>query len=201
MSLSSFTAALFAVLAFIYPLTSHAATLQIDGTGQLLGADNVDVGGVLYDVDFLDGSCAALFDGCDAAEDFTFSTEVAALAATTALQAQVFLDGPDGDFDSIPSLTNGCEDGVICNVYTPYAPSSISTVEVDVAAYLNFVGPGGAVFTDDFFVTTDTTGSPALTYASWDLSEVSAVPLPASGLLFLSGLAGLFFVKRRQSKA
>ncbi len=197
MSMSSLTAALFAVFAFIYPLTSQAATLQIDDTtGQLLGADGVDVDGVLYDVDFLEGSCAALFNGCDASDDFTFSTEVTALAAASALQAQVFLDGPAGMFNSVPSLTNGCEDAIVCGVYTPFAPSEI-VVQVDVAIFQNIVGGTGFTSSNDFLLGEDTTLSPAIVYASWDISQATVVPLPASGWLFLSGLAGLFFVKRR----
>ncbi len=196
MSLSSVTAALFAVFALVCPLASHAATLQIDGAGQLLGAEGVDVGGVLYDVDFVDGTCAALFDGCDGAEDFTFTTEVAALAAASALQTQVFVDGPDGNFGSIPSLTNGCEDVVTCGVYTPFAPSEI-VVQADVAIFLNLVGPGGFTFANDFLITADTTLSPSVVFAAWDISQATVVPLPATGWLFLSGLIGLFFVKRR----
>lgn len=197
MSLSSLAAAVFAVFAFVYPLTSHAATLQIDNTGQLLGADGVDVGGVLYDVDFLDGSCAVLFNGCDASDDFTFTTETAALAAASALQSQVFLDGPSGAFNSTPPLTNGCEDPVTCGVYTPFAPAPTSAQQVQVAIFLNLMGTAGFTFSTDVLVTE---ASASITYASWDLSQSAVVPLPATGLLFLSGLAGLFFVKRRQTR-
>lgn len=198
MSMSSLTAALFAVFAFVYPLTSQAATLQIDGlTGQLLGADGVDVGGALYDVDFLEGTCVALFSGCDASEDFTFSTEVTALAAANALQAQVFLDGPAGMFDSTASLTNGCEDAS-CSVFTPFSP--VSSIQVQVAVFENIPGPAdGGAFTQNFINILDTTGFSSVVYASWAISEATVVPLPATGLLFLSGLAGLFFVKRRQT--
>ncbi len=195
---SSVIAALFAVFAFIHPATSHAATLQVDGSGQLLGAEGVDVGGVLYDVDFLDGTCVALFSGCDASDDFTFSTDVAALAASTALQNQVFIDVPAGMFDSTPSLTNGCENGS-CIVYTPFSPVSGSPFQVQVAVFNNIPGPDGAPFTQNFINIVDTTSSPTIVFASWDISQATVVPLPATGLLFLSGLAGLFFVKRRRA--
>lgn len=199
MYLSSVTAALFAVFAFFHPLASHAATLQIDGTtGQLLGADGVDVGGVLYDVDFLEGSCVALFSGCDALEDFTFSTEATALAASNALQAQVFLDGPAGMFDTTASLTNGCED-VSCNVFTPFAPSSVSPVLVEVAVFENAPGLGGGTFTQNFLNIIDTTGSPSIVFASWEIGQATVVPLPATVWMFLSGLVGLFVVKRRKT--
>jgi hypothetical protein len=42
--------------------------------GKLSGATGVDVGGSLFDVSILDGSCTGLFLGCDATEDFVFTT-------------------------------------------------------------------------------------------------------------------------------
>ncbi len=51
---------------------AQAATLDIVG-GILHGASGVDVGGTLYDVEFLDGTCIVLFNGCDQSSDFTFT--------------------------------------------------------------------------------------------------------------------------------
>jgi len=199
MSRSSVAAALFAVFAFVYPLASQAATLQIDGAGQLLGADDVDVGGVLYDVDFVDGTCAALFGGCDEVGDFTFTTETAATAASNALLTQVFNDGASGNFESVPSLTNGCDEVVSCTVYTPFG---IDGTDVDVIGYFHVTGGFEFVTTAAFFDRTlDFASDATAVYAAWELSEAPKIPLPATGWLFLSGLAGLFFVKRRKSAA
>ena len=52
---------------------------------------NVD--GSLYDFEFLDGTCVALFSGCDDISDFTFSTVAAATLASQALLDQVRLNG------------------------------------------------------------------------------------------------------------
>jgi hypothetical protein len=41
-------------------------------------------------------------------------------AASQALIDQIFLDGPSGDFDSNPALTNGCEDAVSCVLSSPH---------------------------------------------------------------------------------
>ena len=98
---------------------AQAATLTVVG-GQLLGAEGVEIGGALYDVSFQDASCIALFGGCDAASDFPFSTAADAVAAAAALIDQVFLDGPDGAFDSQPFLTAGCNVAFQCNAYIPY---------------------------------------------------------------------------------
>ena len=199
MSLSSLTAALFAVLALAFPLTANAVTLNIDTvTGQLLGADEVDVGGVLYDVDFVDGACVALFDGCDDPSDFTFTTDVDALAAMNALQSQVFVDTLDGNFGTEPELTNGCEDLSSCSIQTPYALSS--AIQAEVALLLNLADGPAFSFTDTFTTLSDTTTAPSIVYAQWGLSETAVVPLPASGWLILSGLAGLFLVKRRRAQ-
>jgi hypothetical protein len=67
-------------LAVCLASAANAAMLNIVG-GQLIGASNVDVGGGLYDVVFTDGTCIALFSGCDSNSDFAFTTEAAGLAA------------------------------------------------------------------------------------------------------------------------
>ncbi len=193
----SCVAALVAILALVLPLTSQAATLIVDGaTGELLGAEDVDVGGVLYDVDFLDGTCTALFNGCDGSDDFAFTTQVAAQAAATALQSQVFIDGPDGNFDTAPSLTNGCEAAFACIVNTPYA-ASIGNNIVSTIGYVTLQTAGGFQSQNDLSRDLDLSGVATDVYASWGLSEIAPVPLPATGWLILSGLAGLFFAKRR----
>jgi len=91
--------------------TANGATLTVTGGGLLAGATGVNVGGTLYDVEFVDGSCIALFDGCDAITDFEFTTESAAVAASQALLDQVFLNVPQGTFDDTPFLTVGCPGG------------------------------------------------------------------------------------------
>jgi hypothetical protein len=81
------------VLAIVLVLMAggaQAATLNVVG-GQLHGAFGVDVGGTLYNVEFLDGTCIALFNGCDAVSDFTFQSSALAAAASQALLDQVFL--------------------------------------------------------------------------------------------------------------
>lgn len=85
--------------------STHAVMLQVTG-GILTGATGVNVGGTLYSVSFQDGTCAELFSGCDSDADFLFNQVTGNLAAQ-ALLDQVFLDGPDGPFDSAPQMTRG----------------------------------------------------------------------------------------------
>ena len=82
--------------------------LDVQG-GQLFGARNVPVGSLSFNVEFVDGTCAAVFNGCDEASDFAFSTLADARLAGESLLAKVFLDVVTlGNFDSEPLLTNGC---------------------------------------------------------------------------------------------
>ena len=105
-----------------------SAILIVDSNGILLGATGVTVDGAPYDVEFLDGTCVAVFSGCDVASDFQFQTQGAAGVAAQALLDQVLLDGPLGQFDSSPALTNDCSRPTLpppyanmpCHVYVPF---------------------------------------------------------------------------------
>jgi hypothetical protein len=112
-----------AVLFILAASSASAATLNVVG-GQLLGASGVDVGGTLYNVEFVKDSCIALYDGCDSPDDFIFNTESAALLSSQALLDQVFIDGVSGNFDSDAPLTVGCENLYRCQAFTPYRRES-----------------------------------------------------------------------------
>lgn len=97
----------------------QAATLEVVA-GKLKGASGVLVSGQSYDVEFFDASCSAAFDGCDALSDFAFTTQGAATLAAQALIDQVFLDGPDGNFDSRPETVVGCDSISACAAVIPF---------------------------------------------------------------------------------
>jgi hypothetical protein len=164
-----------------------AATPYVVG-GQLLGASDVDLDGMLYDVEFLDGTCVGLFSGCDEASDFTFQTADDAFAASQALLDQVFVDGASGLFGSTPDLTVGCVYPSYCEVITPYAPNGSSNVDTRFAINDSDGGDGvGAATIPSAY---DTASAAAATYARW-----TAVPEPTTTVLFFSG-AGLLFALR-----
>ncbi|MEM9343515.1 MAG: hypothetical protein AAGA87_10765 [Pseudomonadota bacterium] len=176
--------------------SARAAVLNVVG-GELLGASGVDVNGTLYDVLFDGGSCASMFDGCDETADFGpfAGDEVAALAAAQALLDQVLIDGPEGMFDSQPNLVAGCGLPQSCAVRIPYQMDGPSWE----GALANNVWSGS--MTSDIVVTS-TSGpgsinSPGSTLAVF--TPVAAVPLPASGVLGLAGLAALGMATRRRS--
>jgi hypothetical protein len=165
--------------------------LLIDGDGTLTGATGVDVGGTLYDVTFVDGSCATVFTGCDGASDFTFTDGTTALAATNALADQVFLDGISGAFDTQPSLTFGCTSLNRCIPITPYELSG--TLFVNSAYFFNSSGdpstPSDFTALGIEAVGEDYGADGRRVYAKWSLSETEPVPEPATLTLFGVGLA------------
>jgi hypothetical protein len=104
---------------------AQAATLNVVG-GQLMGASDVLVDGSLYDVQFLDGTCIDLYNGCDESSDFTFQTWASATLAGQALLDQVFLDWSAWLFFPNSGSLNGCQYSVAsptstpCRVATPF---------------------------------------------------------------------------------
>ena len=180
---------------------AHALpTLLVDsGTGKLTGADGVDVGGTLYDVRFVDGTCIALFSGCDSVADFPFATSAAAALAVNALLGQVFVDGPAGQFDSTPGQIAGCSFSLVCGVIIPTA--TLGGALVSTILVIN-----ASLESDDVFVVSfqgrseDSSSVPALVFASWTPSAVP-VPLPGTFSCLGIGLLALVLANRRRAQA
>jgi hypothetical protein len=172
-----------------------AATLQVDGTGQLTGATGVDVGGTLYDVVFLDGTCAALFSGCDAVADFPFSTEANGRLAAQALLDQVFI-GPFDVFDFPPiPVVFGCFTDLSCTALTPFG---FSPGILSAAASNHTVEALDLVFINESNPAFDTSSFGNSVWASWALSSSAPVPAPSTlGLLGAAGLAALLARRKR----
>ena len=144
-----------------------APTLIVEG-GVLLGADNVVVGGVSYDVRFVDGTCANLYDGCNSVSDFAFDTKREANAATAVLLRDVLVDGPLGKFDSDPSLVEGC-DASRCSIFTPYRNDR---TRANLSAGLNAVGRDRTT-AGRISVSRDTTTNARGAFAVWSLHTES----------------------------
>ncbi len=184
--------------------TLNAATLRLNDNGTLVGANGVLVNDQYYDVSFEDGTCAAIFDGCDnpnAGGDFIFRTRSAAIAAAAALNDQVFIDTNLGLFDTNPRLTNGCS-GIDCVVLIPYNLFYFQGYRVQYGTASNFNG----TFPSQTGSTTqlrglDTSGSsssaPLMVMARFtEGSAPTPVPLPATGLLLFAALGGAIVARK-----
>lgn len=206
--------------------TASAATIITRLDGRLDRAENVDVDGTLYNVDIRTGSCRDVFNPCSTSfgnlppfgTALAFSTEAQAQAASEALSLQVLSTNPAGI--KFPTA--------IFSILTPYGLEK-RTVNGRIRDYVQvvrvmyrepfFYDDGSCAYDCDNLIVTTTrdvlTGSvfadsadgiftqtsPA--YAVWSISpdNIGTVPLPAGGLLLLSGLAGVIAMKRRKDRA
>ena len=190
------------IIAFSASQTSQAMpVLQVDGSGQLTGATGVDVGGILYDVEFRDGTCISIFSTCDnPVTDFTFQSLPQANNASTALKDQVFIDSVDGLFDTSPFLTTGIASAV-ANIYTPYniIPGFIDTVSASV--FVNHEPPFNDIIGNvNLLVTNDTILNLSTVYAKWSVkSSTENVPAPPTILLLGVALASLRIYRNKAS--
>lgn len=188
---------------------SPAQAVKImDSTGQLTGATDISVNGLLYDVEFIDGTCIDLYNGCDnSLLDFPFHSISSANAASQALLDQVFIDDSTSLFDSNSSLTRGCIPNNFgqCSVYTPYAFDT-SRVAVSVATNYSFSSflPGLIDHTratsvgraEDLSTNRD---SSFTVFAVWTPHiPVTPITLPGTLILLVSGILGMMTLKRRQ---
>ena len=182
---------------------ASGATLITDANGRLTGATGVDIRGISYDVEFVDGTFDVVFS--NGADLYLLPFHSAALTdyeilngytgadfAAEALLDQVFIDR----FDHATGDISGCSDFGLCAAFVPIGFDGLEffgSVAVNHAGYgyhLDFVTRGGGGRQDDL------SGRAELTFARFSVSNASspqtaAVPEPASWFMLLIGFFGI----------
>lgn len=180
----------------VAPYAAYAATLQVNAAGVLTGALKVDVEGDLFDIVFVDGSCASVFSGCDTASDLDVTSSSRAVVIGAALRDQVFIDGALGAFDSDPTRTLGCSTTTFGFCQTLIPTEILSGVLRRAIFVKNEVGVGGTQVFGNTFGVDFSRGD--ITFARL---TPSAVPLPPALPLMAAALVLPFWFRRRQASA
>lgn len=192
------------VFGLITLLQVHASalTLNVDATGQLMGANGITVDNRLYDVYFWDGWGLNYPGGSNG---LTFNTPSLANLASEALWQQVYQGTP---FISQPILTYGIEiyiGGVAsgASILTPYSFIPESELVFGSTLHLKLGEDTPSVYdeiynflygypTNELWSEWDSLG----TWAVWTPAAVEPIPEPSTMLLFGAGLFGLFVYSR-----
>ena len=183
----SILSGLMGLLFCVFNVTANAGLIL--SAGQLVGATDVEVDGQLYTVTFQGGTCIDAYDGCDENADFPFATPDLNNAAAQALLDQVFVDGPDGLFDSNPSLTTNCTSTSACFAIWPTALNPSDSSFAFLFGVLNVTGepdPIAAPAAWPIDESININGGGALTWAIW--TKKAAVPAPGALGLLVIGL-------------
>lgn len=200
MNIASLLRACVATFAFITAAHASAIPVLQVTNGVLTGATGVEVGGQKYDVRFVDGSCASLFNNCTASS-FTFKTVDTARAASQALLNDVYVDGPAGNFDSNPLSVFGCADGgFFCFTLVPYELNAISSFFNSAFALNNSNPAPSADYASNsaYPVFTNYATTARYNFAIFSV-QPAAVPEPGTFALMGLAMAGLAFSRRRKS--
>lgn len=178
--------------------TAHAAYLELDTDGVLIGATGVQVNGAIYDVSFHDG---LLWDQ-DKTKSSIFRANISdigdlndAISASKALISQVW--SVELNYNTLEKATNGCWGDNLCQVITPYAyDESINKLSY---AYANNYSASIEDTTGNSFIlgsgSFDTRNYGSYTIALWRLSSISPIPEPSPQSLAIIG--GAFLIRLR----
>ncbi|MEO1015648.1 MAG: hypothetical protein AAFX08_10720 [Pseudomonadota bacterium] len=183
------------LLAF-YSSAAMASTVVVDGAGQAIGVDGVDVAGVSFDFRFATGSFQDNFSG--GLDPVLAGSQANATAIAQSITAA--FDGTvyGADTDRIFGCENASQLNTSCQITIPFLDEATRALAVNLVEFStpfnDFVqgvvslGLGGEI---------NTNGNAVWAVAS-RASDSSVIPLPAALPLFLVGLGGVVGVSRRR---
>jgi len=180
---------------------ASAANLIVDSSGTLTGATDVNVGGSLFNVDFLDGTCASVFSGCDQNSDFAFNSGAEGAAAGLALLDQVLIGPFDLNVQGSGAFTRGCGTNITCSIAIPLqinpTPPFIVTQFVTNSSLeandRNFPGLTNILRDEDFSLNSFNT------FARFT-RQTAAVPEPSTWATMLIGFGAIGVALRRRRR-
>lgn len=182
-----------------------AATLITNSGGLLTGATGVSVHGSLYNVEFVDGTCASVFGSCSTSS-FTFQSQATAQLATQALLDQVLL----GIYDDDVELTLGCpvvSDRSGCIIGIPYFATATTYDTAFTQNRSNLMEASGRFDSSTFRVINQahsytTVGRGGEVFARFTFTGlVPAVPEPSTWTMMLIGFGAIGHAMRRRKQA
>ncbi len=209
----SYTVTALAALSLCVP-TVNAAVLDIDTSGStniLMGIDDINIGGIFYDVDFGDGvwhnidgdfaTAAPAPNNVTRATDFLLTSAQLEVGLT---EIKSLLDA--SAFENAPTAINGCTSTTNqCTVHTPFGSFNATryaterfriTPDDDADNVFISVGSGTGTFNNASIPFRPAPPGSA-TFAVWSTS-VSAVPEPASYAMLLAGGLLMLALRKRQ---
>ena len=194
---SIFLSLALAASALVLPISkAQASPILITDNGQLLGADNININGSIFDVRFVDGVCADLFGGICSRSNFTFQSQADGISAAAALVDQIFNTVAGSPFDIDPELIFGCTNTISCQILIPI--NIFPGLLLNSAVVGNSNGPGaGAGATTNIRTGDSLALDTRRVFASFTPSISASVPEPSIIFILLGGVFGLW-MKRRQ---
>jgi len=178
---------------FALGLQANAVTLDVVGeasNGVLIGVSGFQFEGQTYDITFQDGTCVDLFSGCDSESDFPFPSESEALDFSLQLS-------------SLLNVNLGTNFGRVMGCDPSNCSIAVPTTLFAAPGATPIVGAVGPIVSNGFIPPVFSSGfgldetlfttflSDPFTYA-----RVTAVPLPATVWLFLSGVGALVGMRK-----